>query len=106
MFLNRAKNCFSALAAVHGVKTVLTHGLGQAGIPAERRFASACAKPRKPRRFEIGRAAIGVLDLLRDFVREHRRQSEADMDRRQQPLLHRLVAKPSTALNGEIPCRR
>ena len=45
----------------------------------------------EPRRFEIGRAAVGGLDQALDLVGTHRRQSEAQMDRGEQPRLDRLV---------------
>ena len=65
--------------------------LGQAGIAAEQPFGFAFRKSRKPRRLEIGGAPVGLLDLPRDLFCGHRRQSEADMARRQQPFFDRLV---------------
>ena len=65
--------------------------LGQAGVPAEQALRLGFRKSGQMGGFEIGRAAIGRLDRLGDFIGQNRRQAEANMDRRQQALLHHLV---------------
>src|ERR1700730_3481918 len=72
-------------------QVILLHRRGQTGIPAEQAFGLGVRKAGKLSRLEIGRPPVGGLDRLRDFVRQVRRQSEADVDRRQQPLFHALV---------------
>jgi hypothetical protein len=63
----------------------------QSRILAEQPLGFRLRKPRQPRRLEIGGALVGGLDLLCQFLRQHRRQAEADVDGGEQAVLDHLV---------------
>src|SRR5260370_36277044 len=79
------------LGRAPGRQVILPGRRGQTGITPEETLCFGLRKTCKLCRLQISRGPIGILDLPIDLVRKHRRQSEADMNRRQQPLLSALL---------------